>query len=294
MMNDTTRAPKSLVLHSMARYYDLLGALLTFGRERELRERLAQLASLAEGESVLDVGCGTGSLAIAAKRRVGTRGTVSAVDASSEMIALARRKAAKARLDVGFHIARAEALPFPDSSFDVVLSTLMMHHLPRAVRECFVAEIRRVLRPGGRVLVVDFEKPADKRGGLISRFHRHGHVPLRDIIRLLSGAGLPASEMGSVGVSDLQFALAMKPRDSIAPPDIASPSERSMPPLGAPRWLLPIVIIAVVAAHFIALRGARAALALGALASLTVVAFVLVHVAFAGGFSGLIRRHRRR
>ena len=90
--DDTASAPKSLVLHSMASYYDLLAAFMTLGRERELRDRLASLADVAPGESVLDVGCGTGSLALAAKRRVGPTGIVTGIDASPEMIERARRK----------------------------------------------------------------------------------------------------------------------------------------------------------------------------------------------------------
>jgi len=290
-MNDTTTsAPKSLVLHSMAGYYDLLASLLTFGRERELRDRLAELAQLAPGESVLDVGCGTGSLAIQAKRRVGETGTVVGVDASPEMIEQARRKAARAKADIIFEVSRAEALPFPDASVDVVLSTLMMHHLPRAVRQLFAAEIRRVLRPGGRVLTVDFEKPANGRGGLISRFHRHGHVPLRDIVDLLDRSELRVTELGSVGASDLRFALAKKSsldeQKSVTPP-----GERSMPRLPRPRWLLPACLIAVVAVHLMVLRGLWAAVALGSVVFAAVIVGLVTHVGLAGGLSMIRRRH---
>jgi ubiquinone/menaquinone biosynthesis C-methylase UbiE len=75
------------------------------------------------GESVLDVGCGTGSLAIAARRRLGTDGKVFGIDASPEMIARATSKVARAGISVSFRVAVAEALPFPDAQFDVVLST---------------------------------------------------------------------------------------------------------------------------------------------------------------------------
>ena len=142
------------VLHWAARY-DLLVWLLTHGRSRAFREKLVGLASLAPGASVLDVGCGTGSLAIAAKRHVGATGEVCGIDASPEMIARATSKAARAGLDVRFENAVAESLPFPDAQFDVVLSTLMLHHLPRKVRQQCAREIRRVLKPGGHLLVVD-------------------------------------------------------------------------------------------------------------------------------------------
>src|SRR5215470_5737582 len=126
---DTHSAPntKGRVLHS-AVGYDLLAWLFLLGRERAFRERLVRLARLETGQSVLDVGCGTGSLAIAAKRRVGPSGTVEGIDASPEMIARAWKKASKAGVDVRFTTGVVEALPFPDARYDVLLSTLMLHH----------------------------------------------------------------------------------------------------------------------------------------------------------------------
>ena len=199
---------KGAVMRSSARFYDLMVWLLTFGRERSFRERLVELARLQPGESVLDVGCGTGSLAIAAKGRVGPTGIVHGIDASPEMIARATRKAEKAGVTVNFRTAVVEALPFPDRQLDVVLSTLMLHHLPRATREQSAREIRRVLKPGGRVLAVDFGMPGRHRKGIISHLHRRGHLSLDTVIELLSGSGLTVVETGPVGVKDLHFTLA--------------------------------------------------------------------------------------
>jgi ubiquinone/menaquinone biosynthesis C-methylase UbiE len=198
------------VLH-WAASYDLLVWLLTLGRERVSREQVVHLARLQPGESVLDVGCGTGTLAIAAKRCVGPTGTVSGIDASPEMIARAGKKAMKAGVEVVFTHAVAEALPFPDAHVDAVLSTVMLHHLPRNARQQCAGEIRRVLKPGGRVLAVDFGGPARDRRGLFVHVHRHGHVTLSDMIALLSEAGLNMVESGAVGLRDLQFVLAAAP-----------------------------------------------------------------------------------
>jgi ubiquinone/menaquinone biosynthesis C-methylase UbiE len=195
------------VLHSAAGY-DLLVWLLLLGRERAFRERLVRLARLETGQSVLDVGCGTGSLAITAKRRVGPAGTVRGVDASPEMIARARRKAHKAGVDVSFTEGVVETLPFPDGEFDAVLSTLMLHHLPGDARRQCALEMRRVLKPGGYVLAVDFGRTAGGRKGLIERFHRHGRIDVHDLVTLLSEAGLEIVERGAVGVRDLNFVLA--------------------------------------------------------------------------------------
>jgi len=198
------------VVHWAARY-DLLIWLLTLGRERRFRERLLKPARLQPGESVLDVGCGTGTLAIEAKRRVGLTGSVYGIDASPAMVARATNKAKKKGTEVTFELGLAESLVFPDGRFDVVLSTVMLHHLPRKAREQGVREMRRVLKPGGRLLVVDFAgKSASGRGPHV-HFHRHGHVEPRALVDLVSGSGLHVVESGSVGMWSLHFVLGEAP-----------------------------------------------------------------------------------
>ena len=196
-----------LVLHWAARY-DVLAWLVLRGRERAFREKVLRLARVEQGESILDVGCGTGTLAIAAKRFAGPAANVCGVDPSREMIARATKKARKAGVDVTFQSGIAESRPFPDSQIDVVLVTLVLHHLPRKTRQEFAAEIRRVLKPGGRVLVVDFGAAEKKRKGLLSHLHRHGHVKLDEITALLNDAGLKLVEVGEVGILGLNFVLA--------------------------------------------------------------------------------------
>src|SRR5262245_29106284 len=105
-------SPAQGIVVRWAAAYDLMAWLFTRGRERAFRENVVRLARLDGGERVLDVGCGTGTLAIAAKRRVGPTGTAHGVDASPEMIARASRKARKAGVEVGFEHALAQALPF--------------------------------------------------------------------------------------------------------------------------------------------------------------------------------------
>ena len=210
MISSPDSAPATIgrVLH-WAAGYDVLVWLLTRRSDRAFREQLVGFAHLAAGESVLDIGCGTGTLAIVAKRLVGPSGEVFGIDASPAMIARATSKAAKAAIGVSFENAIAEALPFPDARFDVVLSTLMLHHLPRQARQLCAREIGRVLKPNGRVLVVDFARP-QRKSGFLARFHRHGHTDPGDVIALLDRAGFRGVESGPVGISSLGFVLARR------------------------------------------------------------------------------------
>lgn len=204
-----------LVLHSAARY-DLLVSLFTLGRERAFREKMLDRARLQRGEVVLDVGCGTGTLAILAGQRVGAAGAVYGIDASPEMIARADRRARRKGSGVSFRVGAAQALPFPDAHFDVVLTTLMLHHLPRPSRQQLAREIRRVLKPGGRVLAIDFGEGGHGRKGLVGHLHRpHGHTKLQDMVGLLSEAGLMIDESGAVGMKNLQFVRATAPRGTL-------------------------------------------------------------------------------
>ncbi|HEX4757999.1 MAG TPA: methyltransferase domain-containing protein [Terracidiphilus sp.] len=214
-MAETTEAKRTpgtngIVLHSPASY-DLLLWILTLGRERSLREKALRLAHLLPGERVLDVGCGTGTLAIAAKRQVGPAGYICGVDASREMIGRAISKAAKAGHEVDFKNALVEALPFPDAHFDAVLSSMMLHHLPGKVRRQCAAEIRRVLKPGGRVLAVDFGTSQARGKGIVAHFHRHGHISFAELAGLFSEVGMQIAESGAVGIVDLKYVIAVAP-----------------------------------------------------------------------------------
>ena len=194
------------VIHWSARY-DALVWLLALGRPRRMYARMLAPARLQPGEAVLDVGCGTGTLALVAREQV-RGGDAAGVDASPKMIERARRKARKAGTTIHFETGYAQSLPFSDARFDVVVNTLMLHHLPRAEREIAVREMRRVLKPGGRLLAVDFV-PSTERRSIIARLHHKGAgVSPKAIEDLVRNAGFSIAESGAVGVMGLQFVVA--------------------------------------------------------------------------------------
>jgi ubiquinone/menaquinone biosynthesis C-methylase UbiE len=181
---------KGLVLKEGWRY-DLHGWMMDIfmfrGQARRLKLRAVALADIHPGEQALDVGCGTGTLALDVQRRVGATGRVVGIDPGAEQITRARTKAARRHLPVEFQVGVIERLAFPDQTFDVVLSTLMMHHLPGNLKRQGLAEVARVLKPGGRLIIADFTRRQDRQGQA-ARFHAGGSS-LQDLTALIEGAG---------------------------------------------------------------------------------------------------------
>jgi ubiquinone/menaquinone biosynthesis C-methylase UbiE len=197
-------------LHS-PRFYDWLAAAYCLGREGKMRERTLDLAGVAAGERVLDVCCGTGTLAFAAKERVGSNGSVHGIDASNEMIAYAKGKAARRDLAVVFDVAAAQSLPFPDASFDVVTCSLALHHLPEQARAGAIGEMQRVLKPGGRMMIVEFGKSraASVLHPVALLHHRTAGI-LDRVVAAMRDAGFERVASGALGFAGLAYALAYR------------------------------------------------------------------------------------
>ena len=140
------------------------------GSSHDLARRLT-----GTGHNVLDVGCGTGYFARLLAQAVGNDGLVVGVDASPEMIRYASDRARRAR-NCQFQLGTAESLSFPAEHFDVVVSSLFMHHLPGDLQLAAVSEMRRVLRPGGTLLIAEAHVPRAFGWRLLARLHGYDRM----------------------------------------------------------------------------------------------------------------------
>lgn len=145
---------------TIAPRYDLMNLVMTLGAWRVWQGAFLRHGGLRPGDRVLDVGCGTGDLCLLAARQVGPGGRVTGVDIAEEMLAIARRKVARAGLSdrVALLAANGLDLPFPDGSFDVVTSGFVLRNVGDLRRA--LAEMARVLRPGGRAVVLELSHPS--------------------------------------------------------------------------------------------------------------------------------------
>jgi SAM-dependent methyltransferase len=204
--------------------YDPVIRLTT--RERLFKERLLDQAALRPGMDVLDLGCGTGTLAVWAKQRTPQANFVG-LDGDSKMLERARRKAGEAELAIRFDQGLSYDLPYPAASFDRVLSSLFFHHLVPDDKRRTIAEIRRVLRPGGELHVADFGAPANPvmRALSFSIQLLDGFENTRDnfagaLPKLFGEGGLEQATLrGEVSTvyGTLAFYSAVRPHDSGSP-----------------------------------------------------------------------------
>lgn len=190
-MNEPIPHTRGKLLEWLAPGYDWGCPKIGFGLT--FRSTTLRYAGLKAGEHVLDVGCGTGVLTRLAAEVVGPTGVVIGIDPGPRMIAIANNNAAQEKSIAEFRLAAIENLPFEDNGFDCVLSSFMVHHLPPDIKIKGLAEVYRVLKPGGRLLAVDINRPANPlwwgliwpllfssftrdniRGRLIDYFHQAG------------------------------------------------------------------------------------------------------------------------
>jgi ubiquinone/menaquinone biosynthesis C-methylase UbiE len=172
------------------RAYDAFVNLFFLGRRRATFQALAVAAGVKPGQRVLDVGCGTGYFARLIAESIGVSGVVVGVDASQEMVAYASQRAGRTR-NCQFQLGTAESLSLPSEHFDVVVSSLFMHHLPVDLRGTAVAEMYRVLRPGGTLLIAEARVPRAPGLRLLARMHGYDRMAqaVPDLERVIADAG---------------------------------------------------------------------------------------------------------
>jgi demethylmenaquinone methyltransferase/2-methoxy-6-polyprenyl-1,4-benzoquinol methylase len=167
---------------SIATKYDVTNEVLSFGIHRLWRRSAVRLSGAKEGSAVLDCATGTGDLALAFKRKVGASGRVMGTDFCKEMLDNAPAKAAREGLQIEFQVADAMDLPFADNTFDVASIAFGIRNVDDPVK-C-LKEMGRVVRPGGRVVVLEFGQPTGVFGAL---FRLYSKVIMPTIGGLLTG-----------------------------------------------------------------------------------------------------------
>lgn len=178
------------------RAYDVFSSIGFLGRRREIFTRLAALSGVRPGDRVLDVGCGTGYLTRIMANVAGPGGRVTGVDPSPAMIEHAGKQAPA---NCSYLVNEGQSLDLADASCDVVVSTLAVHHIPEADRGRAIREMRRVLRPGGRLLIAEFRPPSNPWvSRLLDRLSAHDttHNPREWLAGLIADAGLQIRDDG--------------------------------------------------------------------------------------------------
>ena len=179
--------------------YDLALEVLGFGRP--FKAAVAELAEVTSGATVLDLGCGTGTLLQALVARQ-PEGRFTGIDPDPRVLAIARRRL-QHNTEVELLEGYAQDLPFPDAAFELVISTLIFHHIPDPVKRAALAEVRRVLTPHGRFLLVDFGAPPTRTARVLltlgSLFDGRDTMLANlagELPRMVAAAGFDVTEVG--------------------------------------------------------------------------------------------------
>lgn len=191
------------------RLNEVMSQIAFGGRRSRTYQRIVSLAGIRPGDWVLDVGCSSGYLARKLAAAAGPDGQVTGVDPSQAAITYAQRRATGT---MTFTVGTGQDLPLPDAAFDVVTSTLAIHHTPARKREAAFSEMYRVTKPGGRLLAADFNPsrrplPLHPGGGRM----RRAAATVGSLEDLAAAAGYRVESAGTLPL--LRYVLASRPED---------------------------------------------------------------------------------
>jgi ubiquinone/menaquinone biosynthesis C-methylase UbiE len=195
------------------RLNEMVSQIAFAGRRGRVYRRIVSLSGVRPGDSVLEVGSSSGYLARKLAAAAGPAGHVTGVDPSQAAIAYARRRARRA---MTFAVGVAQDLDLPASSFDVVTCTLAIHHIPARKRQVAFREMHRVTKPGGRLLVADFDpsrRPLPLHPG--GRRMRHASTTVGPLEELAATAGYQVESSG--GLPLLRYLQAARPENEVRP-----------------------------------------------------------------------------
>lgn len=195
----------------LVRHYDLLWRVLSRGRTDDTHEATLVLADYSPTDDLLDIGCGTGALVLVAEERFGATGMLVGLDVEGGMIAKANAKADHLDSAATFAEATMTSIPYQDESFDVVTSSLMLHHVPEDEHLQGFRELHRVLRPQGRIVVADINL-AERSA--VSRLHGVRR-PTEDTVQRgvpakLEAAGFRVTGTGRHSFKALSYVIGVK------------------------------------------------------------------------------------
>ncbi len=197
-----------------ASQYDFMTSLMGFGVNSTNSRMVIEMARIKPGDKVLDVGCGSGNLTLTASKYIGKTGSVNGIDASPEMIEVARKKARRTGSDTHFDVELIERIPYPEATFDVVISRLMIHHLPDDLKRQAFTEVLRVLRPGGLFFIADFNRPSNPilaHVALAMIGHGMMQTDINKLPPMLKEAGFVEVASGKTKSAFLAFVSGLKP-----------------------------------------------------------------------------------